>query len=298
MNIEAIEEFVYLAESLSFTKTAQRFYVSRSAVSRHISALEKEVGVCLVERDQRSVHVTKEGRAFYREAKVLIRDFERMLLSTRGAFDDDERAIRVAYLRNATRAYNVQFARQLQAAAPYVRPSFVPMDHDEMLRALDEHVVDLALGMEFGQDLPAGVRTAVLCRDQLMAVMCDTSPLCQGKRPVPVEELVRGEILVSQSFAEPVLGDFLEDRLGQGRHRLMLSYCKDLDAMRLRMQVENKATLQSMGNAAVFCDDFATRRVEGADLSFYVSAFLPDRADDDLARAVDSIAARYDNHVE
>ena len=51
MEIRYIDEFLYIAETLSFRKTANHFYVSRSVISRHISALEDAVGVRLLDRD-------------------------------------------------------------------------------------------------------------------------------------------------------------------------------------------------------------------------------------------------------
>ena len=48
--IQAIHFFLKLAETLSFKRTAQHFGVPSSTVSRSLKALEKQLGVELVER--------------------------------------------------------------------------------------------------------------------------------------------------------------------------------------------------------------------------------------------------------
>lgn len=58
MNIESLSEFAYLADTLSFRRTAEHFYVSRSVISRHLAALEDALGVVLLERNARGVELT------------------------------------------------------------------------------------------------------------------------------------------------------------------------------------------------------------------------------------------------
>lgn len=51
-----------LAETSSFTQTAQRLALSKAAVSQRLSELERAVGVPLVQRTTRSVRLTEAGR--------------------------------------------------------------------------------------------------------------------------------------------------------------------------------------------------------------------------------------------
>lgn len=61
MRIEYLTEFADLARTLSYTETAQNAAVSESALSRHIRAVEDELGVVLFERTSRRVRLTAEG---------------------------------------------------------------------------------------------------------------------------------------------------------------------------------------------------------------------------------------------
>ena len=59
--IRSLRIFCDLVQTQSFTETAHRNYLSQSAVSQHISALEAKFGQRLVERGRRQVRLTRAG---------------------------------------------------------------------------------------------------------------------------------------------------------------------------------------------------------------------------------------------
>lgn len=64
LNDLQIEYFLTVAENLSFTKTATEKHISQPAISRHIAALEEELGVALFERGYKMLRLTEAGRIF------------------------------------------------------------------------------------------------------------------------------------------------------------------------------------------------------------------------------------------
>jgi LysR family transcriptional regulator, glycine cleavage system transcriptional activator len=60
--------FEAAARTLSFTKAAEELYITQSAVSRQIKALEDNLGLKLFERRPRSLTLTGDGQALYRIA--------------------------------------------------------------------------------------------------------------------------------------------------------------------------------------------------------------------------------------
>jgi LysR family glycine cleavage system transcriptional activator len=60
--------FEAAARNLSFTKAAEELFITQSAVSRQIKALEDHLGVTLFERRPRSLILTEHGQALYRVA--------------------------------------------------------------------------------------------------------------------------------------------------------------------------------------------------------------------------------------
>lgn len=62
MDLRSLEYFVAVAEERSFTRAAQRCYVTQPTISAQMQALERELGEPLFDRAQRSVTLTDGGR--------------------------------------------------------------------------------------------------------------------------------------------------------------------------------------------------------------------------------------------
>lgn len=50
MNIQAIQMVVCVAEELSFSRAAEKLFVSQPAISKQIQQMERELGVALFKR--------------------------------------------------------------------------------------------------------------------------------------------------------------------------------------------------------------------------------------------------------
>ena len=72
MELEQLRVFAAVADEGSFTGAARRLYISHSTVSRTVTALEEELGVRLVERDNRFSALTKAGETLREEAEQLL----------------------------------------------------------------------------------------------------------------------------------------------------------------------------------------------------------------------------------
>jgi DNA-binding transcriptional LysR family regulator len=69
--------FVSVVEKQSFTAAARDLKLSPSAVSRHISHLEEELGVQLIKRSTRRLVLTDIAVDFYEQCASIIRDLEK-----------------------------------------------------------------------------------------------------------------------------------------------------------------------------------------------------------------------------
>ena len=72
IRIDYIREFVKLADTMSFSKASEDLFISQPALSRHVSVLEAELGVRLVERNTRNVALTQAGAALYKDFMRLL----------------------------------------------------------------------------------------------------------------------------------------------------------------------------------------------------------------------------------
>lgn len=85
MNLNQLKYFVAVAEHQSFTKAANQYYLSQTAISQQIRALEDAVGVRLLDRDNRPVTLTPAGSVLFQEAKGILSRMDTALSRTRDA---------------------------------------------------------------------------------------------------------------------------------------------------------------------------------------------------------------------
>lgn len=78
MDLRQIQYFVQIARSGSFNRAASHLYIAQSALSRQIRLLEEELGVSLLVRHARGVHLTSAGELLLERADALLR-FSRQL---------------------------------------------------------------------------------------------------------------------------------------------------------------------------------------------------------------------------
>ena len=64
MNTNQLRYFVTAAECRSFTKAADQFYITQTAITQQIHALEDSLGVPLFDRSSRPISLTPAGSAF------------------------------------------------------------------------------------------------------------------------------------------------------------------------------------------------------------------------------------------
>ncbi len=190
MNMRRIRYLIDLIECRSFTETARKNFVSQTTVSQQIATLEDEFGVQLIDRRQTPIEPTEAGRAFYREAVLLWKQYARMQTS----MDN--------YRHHRTRSLSIQYAAVTDMQSLLRRiPSFREKHPDirlELNKVLLKDAVDyllkgicdvaIAFDSEFA-DRPE-IRTIPLYDGRYCAAVGPGHPL-HTYSMLPKEELYR-----------------------------------------------------------------------------------------------------------
>ena len=129
--------FVTVAERGSFTAAAHDLHVAQQAVSQQVKALEKLLGVTLLERSSRRVELTPEGVVFLADCRRVLSGAERAARRVQAAARGEAGTLRLVYtLVSAFETIPVLLAR---------------LDKDYPLLKVDAREV-------FGSDVPALLR--------------------------------------------------------------------------------------------------------------------------------------------
>lgn len=85
MKLDYLREFVALSEELNFSSAASRLFISQSALSRHISLLEAELGGKLLERSTHSVELTPLGQRTALKLRDILGEYDALSSGERDA---------------------------------------------------------------------------------------------------------------------------------------------------------------------------------------------------------------------
>lgn len=84
MNLTRLEAFVTVCDLGSFTAAADRLGFTKSAVSQHVGALERELGIQLLHRSTRRLAVTEAGATLLQEGRALLEQAQQLSVRARG----------------------------------------------------------------------------------------------------------------------------------------------------------------------------------------------------------------------
>lgn len=95
--MEAFKEFIVFAKHLNVTKAAEELHVSPSTLSRHLGALEREIGMPLISHDGPTLALTPVGSLVLKKASTLVGEYQSLLEQVARYKQDASRTVRVAY---------------------------------------------------------------------------------------------------------------------------------------------------------------------------------------------------------
>ena len=145
MLLKQIKYFLAVVDTKSFSEAAERCFISQSAVSQQIKALEAELGTTLLERHNRTFTLTPAGEIFYRKCTVLVNDLNAIIRETKAAAAGDRSILRIGYLK-CYGGYEFQYAvSEFSEKHPDIELEIINGNHEDLYEALRDDRVDLVL---------------------------------------------------------------------------------------------------------------------------------------------------------
>ena len=120
MQLETLQIFCDLAELLSFSKTAEKNYLSQSAVSQQLAQLEVLYKCQLINRKKRPLELTREGRLLYKTSKQIIESYENFKIELQNYKNDSAKRINVAAIFSIGMHTLPDYIKKFMAAYPNV----------------------------------------------------------------------------------------------------------------------------------------------------------------------------------
>lgn len=140
-----LNAFCIVVRTGSFTAAARELFLSQSAISHSIKALENEVGCRLLDRMGRKISPTLAGEQLFAHAEKIFREMEaaRSALSQLGKWGRSR--LRLGATTTACQYIVPSVLREFRESFPQSLITIEPRDVPELVTLLDERRIDLAL---------------------------------------------------------------------------------------------------------------------------------------------------------
>ena len=202
--IKQIKYFQAVVRCQSFTKAADDCFISQSAISQQIQALEKELGVKLLNRERRKISLTPAGEFFYKKRLVRISDFDRLCAETIKFSNGVEQELSIGYLRHYHGQELQRALQEFQLKRPEISINLLNGTHEELYDYLRADKADMVIS-----DLRRGPSEQYvnffLTRGYLYAELPESNPLTQLES-LTMDDLKNTPIILvappSQQFIE------------------------------------------------------------------------------------------------
>jgi len=76
MDFRQLETFIEVANLKSFSRAAEKLYITQPTVTNHIQNLEKELGTILINRSGKNISLTEAGDLLYKYAINIVNSCE------------------------------------------------------------------------------------------------------------------------------------------------------------------------------------------------------------------------------
>jgi DNA-binding transcriptional LysR family regulator len=198
MELRQLKAFVAVATEGHFGRAAARLNLTQPGLTLRIQALEKELGVHLLERNAREVHLTVAGSVLLPHAQSLLRIEDRALRELKDQADGLAARLRISYLSGGAVTFPGKVIAEFRRRYPRVQVETSSAHSGFNAERLRAGIVDAAFIHPGFADLPVdadeGIAVRLVSRDRVVLALSPNHHLARLEL-IPVESL-RGEPLI------------------------------------------------------------------------------------------------------
>lgn len=195
MNLKQLEIFLAVAETGSFSKGAEATFITQSTVSQHISSLESDFGVKLLDRTGKGALLTEGGKVLFQHAQQVVADVQAIHQAMRRFKGVEDTELKVGGSNIPANYMIPELLPLLIERFPKLRMTLIQGDSREVLEKLAREEIELGIvGSRFEE---GEFEFVPLGRDEISLVVNQAHPW-NGRKSVEPEELVSEPLIMRE----------------------------------------------------------------------------------------------------
>ena len=206
MELRHLRYFIAVAEERSFSGAAERLYISQPPLSRQVKQLEEEIGVVLIDRNQRPLKLTEAGIFFYEHAIQIVKksDNLRTMTMRKGAFDG---SITIGFVGSILYGTLPKVISRFRKVYPNIQIKLHELNSWQQTQALTSGKIDVGFGRLFFDD--ASVRRILLREESLVVAVPADHSLLQQLGTLSISDLSDENLLLYPKAPRPSFIDYI-----------------------------------------------------------------------------------------
>ncbi len=203
MDISALQAFIAVAESGSFSRAGERIFLTQPAISKRIAALEQDIGARLFDRVGRKIHLTPAGEALLLRTRAVLgelEDIKRDITNLSGTIAGE---LSVATSHHIGLHRLPPALKRFHETYTNVRLNLHFMDSEKACNAVARGELELAV-VTLPPSAEPPLRVEKIWDDPLDIVVSRSHPLAQAKR-------VQAAMLLDYPAILPGLGTYTRE---------------------------------------------------------------------------------------
>ncbi len=200
MELRHLKYYVAVVEEQSYTKAAERLFISQPPLSRQIQNLELELGVQLFERGSRPVKTTEVGQFLYLHAVKLLANAEEIKTMTQRV-GTAEKTLTIGFVGSLLYGLLPKIVYLFRQQQPQLKIELTEMNTKLQIDALKEGKIDVGFGRLRISD-PA-IRRILLRDEPLMVAVHAQHHLASTEKGLYLSNLVDENLFIFPNHSKP-----------------------------------------------------------------------------------------------
>lgn len=208
VTLRQLRAFVALARTGSFTLAAESMHITQSALSGLIKELEQALGVRVVDRSTRRIHLSEMGRELFPVVEKILSDLDRVLADVTERKSLKTGFVRVAAPQLMASTLLPEIIAAFNAEYPGIKVKLVDAVVESIVSRVFSGEVDFGIGPE--REPNSDITVETLFEGRFMAVFPKGHPLNQFDEVRWADLLAYPFISLQGQFSERLMLDLRE----------------------------------------------------------------------------------------